>query len=49
MRAAEEFNFQKSTLHDHNMTGKVSPTGRSGPPRYLTDEEDEELEEFLAG
>ena len=28
------------------MTSRVSPTG---PPRYLTNEEDEELEEFLAG
>ena len=23
--------------------------GHSGPPKYLTDEEEEELEEFLAG
>ena len=47
-RAAEEFNIPKSTLHDH-LSGKVVAFGQSGPPRYLTDEEEEELEEFLSG
>ena len=47
-RAAEEFSIPKSTLHDH-LTGKVVAFGQSGPPKYLTDEEEEELEEFLSG
>ena len=47
-RAAEEFSVPKSTLHDH-LAGKVVAIGHSGPPKYLTDEEEEELEEILAG
>ena len=47
-RAAEQFGIPKSTLHDH-LAGKVVAIGHSGPPKYLTDEEEEELEEFLAG
>ena len=47
-RAAESFNIPKSTLHDH-VTGKVLAHGQSSPPRYLTNEEEEELEEFLSG
>ena len=47
-RAAEEFSVPKSTLHDH-LAGKVVAIGHSCPPKYLTDEEKEELEEFLAG
>ena len=47
-RAAEEFSIPKSTFHDH-LTGKVVAFGQSGPPKYLTDEEEEELEEFLSG
>lgn len=46
-RAAEVFNISKSTLHDH-CAGTVS-FGHGGPPKYLTDEEEEELEEFLSG
>ena len=47
-RAAEEYDVPKSTLHDR-LVGKVMVGGRSGLPRYLTDEEEVELEEFLAG
>ena len=47
-RAAESFNIPKSTLHDH-VTGKVLALGQSGPPKYLIDDEEEELEEFLSG
>ena len=46
-RAAEEYDIPKSTLHDR-VSGRVLAGGCSGPPKYLTDEE-EELEEFLIG
>lgn len=38
------------SLHsiDH-VTGKVLTLGQSGPPKYLTNEEEEELEEFFSG
>ena len=47
-RAAEEYGIPKSTLHDR-LSGKHLPGFRSGPERYLTDEEESELEEFLIG
>ena len=47
-RAALEYNVPKSTLHDR-VTGKVLPGAVGGPPRYLTDEEEEELVRWLEG
>ena len=47
-RVAEEYNIPKSTLHDH-LSGKVMEGGHSGLPKYLTDDEEAELEEFLVG
>ena len=47
-RAEEEFGIPSSTLHDH-VSGRVHSGQGSGPPKYLTDEEEEELEEFLIG
>ena len=47
-RAAEEFDIPKSTLHDR-LIGKVQLGAQSGPPKYLTDQEEEELESFLCG
>ena len=47
-RAALEYDIPKSTLHDH-LTGRVVCGGLSGPRKYLTDEEEDELEEFLVG
>ena len=45
-RAAEEYNVPKSTLGDR-ITGKVLPGAHSGPPRLLTDQEEEHLATFL--
>ena len=47
-RAAEEYDIPKSTLHDR-VSGRVLAGGCSGPPKYLTVEEEEELEDFLIG
>ena len=48
-RAAEEYDIPKSTLHDR-VSGRVLTGVCSGPPKYLTDEEEEEeLETFLTG
>ena len=47
-RAAEEYNIPKSTLHDR-LAGKVMVGGHSGPLKYLTDEEESELEDFFVG
>ena len=47
-RAALEYDVPKSTLHDR-VTGKVLPGAVGGPPRYLTDEEEEELVRWLEG
>ena len=44
--AALEYNVPRSTLHDR-VTGKVCPGAVGGAPRYLDDEEEEELVEFL--
>ena len=46
-RAAEEFHVPKSTLHDR-LCGKHLPGLRSRPERYLSDEEENELEEGCA-
>ena len=45
-KAAEEYGIPKSTLWDH-VSGNVLPGAHSGPPRYLTTEEEDELEQFL--
>ena len=47
-RAPEEYNVPESTLHDH-LTGKVMFGSVSGPTKYLSDVEKEELVEFLLG
>lgn len=47
-RAALEFNVPKSTLHDR-LTGKVLPGAVGGAPRYLDDDEEEELVRWLIG
>ena len=47
-RAAEEFGVPKSTLYDR-VSGRISFGARSGPPRYLTDQEEKELVSFLIG
>ena len=47
-RAAEEFGVPKSTLYDQ-LSGKVKPGSSSGPQRYLNEEEEEELSNFLIG
>ena len=41
-RAALQYDVPKSTLHDR-VTGKVDPGAKVGAPRYLDDEEEEEL------
>ena len=45
-RAAEEFGVPKSTLGDR-ISGRVLPGAVSGPGKYLTDQEEEELTCFL--
>ena len=45
-RAAEEYAIPKSTLHDR-VSGRVLPGICSGQPKYLTDEDEEELERYL--
>ena len=47
-RTAEEYCIPKSTLHDR-LIGRVQIGACSGPPKYLTDDEENELEEFLMG
>ena len=47
-RAAEEYSVPRSTLHDR-VSGRVQAGEHSGPPRYLNDEEEDELEDFLTG
>ena len=44
-RAAEQFAVPRSTLHDR-VSGRVSCGSRSGPPKYLSSEE-EEMCQFL--
>ena len=45
-RASELYNIPRSTLADR-ITGRVLPGAKSGPPKVLTDEEEEELVSFL--
>ena len=45
-RAAEEYRVPRSTLHDQ-VSGHIQHGATSGPPRYLSDEEEKELAEFL--
>ena len=47
-RAAELYNVPKSTLSDR-VSGRVEFGSHSGPARYLTDEEEEELVNFICG
>ncbi len=47
-RAALQYALPKSTLHDR-VTCKVIPGAKVGGPRYLDDEEEEELVNFLIG
>jgi hypothetical protein len=48
IRAAEEYNIPRSTLHDY-VSGKVLVGSRSGPRAYLSLQEEEELITFLTG
>ena len=41
-QASTEFNIPKSTLHDH-ISGCVHPGAVYGAPRYLDDEEEDEV------
>ena len=45
-RASEEYRVPRSTLHDR-ISGKVQFGARSGPPAYLTQQEENELEDFI--
>ena len=45
-QAADLYNIPKSTLGDR-ISGRVLPGATSGPPTYLTREEEEELVAFL--
>ena len=47
-QATELYDVPRATLHDH-VTGKVKPDSVSGPGRYLTIQEEEELVNFLFG
>ena len=47
-RAAEEYGVPRSTLGDR-VSGRVCHGAVSGPPRYLSEEEEEELVRFLLG
>ena len=45
-RAAEEYQVPCSTLHDR-VSGKVQFGAKSGPTRYLNDQEESELVNFV--
>ena len=47
-RVALNYGIPKSTLHDR-ISGKVTPGAKSGPPAYLSAEEEDELVPFLNG
>ena len=47
-QAAAQFGVPKSTLHDC-ISGRVLPGAIPGAPRYLDDEEEEELVRWLEG
>ena len=44
--AAEEYDVPRSTLGDR-ISGRVVPGSTSGPPKYLSIQEEEELVQFL--
>ena len=44
--AAEKFNIPRTTLGDR-ISGRVLPGSVSGPPKFLTDDEESELEGFI--
>ena len=46
-KASETYNVPRSTLSDR-VSGHVLPGAKSGPPKVLTDEEEEELVSFLS-
>ena len=45
-KAAEKYGVPKSTLQDR-LSSRTAFGARSGPPRYLSDDEEEELVQFL--
>ena len=45
-RAAEEFDVPRATLNDR-LTGRIHFGGSSGPPKYLTDDDEDVLALFL--
>ena len=47
-KAAMEYGVPKSTLGDR-ASGRVTPGVVSGPPKYLSDDEEEELVRFILG
>ena len=47
-KAATTYGIPKSTLHDH-VTGKVKAGAGVGVPKYLTDEEEDEVVRWLEG
>ena len=47
-RAALEYQVPRSTLSDR-VTGKVYPGAAPGPPKYLCEEEEEELVKWIGG
>ena len=47
-KAEKEFGVPSSTLHDH-ASSHVAPGAHSGPPKYLSDNEEKELVDFLLG
>ena len=44
--AAEEYDVPRSTLGDR-ISGRVNPDAKSGPSKYLSNEEEDELVQFL--
>ena len=47
-RAALEYQVPRLTLSD-GVTGRVCPGAAPGPPKYLCEEEEEELVKWIAG
>ena len=47
-RASESYGVPRSTLQDR-VSGRMQFGTKSGPPRYLDDEEEEELVQFILG
>ena len=46
-RSAAMYGIPTTTLHDHNMSGKIEIGTNRGPKHYFNDEEEEELAGFL--